>query len=199
MRESGLTEILPVIGTSDILACVPLFSTPSPLRAHGRERLQWLRAWQLAACLSPSFVSILSSLGAGCSGLMAATSFVYWFGSNVFSLTPWTSEESFSHCLGPMEKVSYFHKHERDPCPLAALKPYYHLGWFLQFQRNETRQLQGGREDHCGMGWGYPVLLAPRLRRSIRNKWDHSDVFLGQSPKAIEIKAKQTNGNESNL
>ena len=123
-----------------IPACVLLFSTPNPLRAHSRawESLQGLRAWQLAACLSPSFVSILSSLRAGCSGLMAAASFVYWFGNNIFSLTPWTSEESFSHCLGPMEKVSYFHKHKRDPCPLAALQPRYHLGWFLRFQRNKT-------------------------------------------------------------
>lgn len=55
MLEAGLTEVIPLTGTSTISGIsILLFSILNPLRVHSRESLQWWRAWQWAACLSPS-------------------------------------------------------------------------------------------------------------------------------------------------
>ena len=75
------------------LSCLGPVSSPilSPLRVHG---------WGVAAgaeglAAGHPFVSILSFLRAhcrgGCSGLMAAISFVYWNGRQRFSFTYWWS------------------------------------------------------------------------------------------------------------
>lgn len=56
MQESGLVEIIPLMCTSDYLgADILSFPIPSPLWEHGWGWLQWLRAWQQAAPLSPSW------------------------------------------------------------------------------------------------------------------------------------------------
>ena len=132
------------------LACDRRFRHPGlcpaflhPESPQGTQSGETAAAEGLAAgSLSGSiFGSILSSLGAGCSGSMAATSFVYWFGSNVFSLTPWTSEESFPHCLGPTEKVSYFHKHRGI---LAHLLPLSHIITLVDF--SDFKEM---KQDNC--------------------------------------------------
>ena len=60
MRKSGLTEIIILICTSAIWGQYPVFSHPESLQ---------------------------SVFGGHCSGLMATTSFVYWYGRQHFSFT----------------------------------------------------------------------------------------------------------------
>ena len=76
-----------------------------------------------------------------------------------------------------MEKVSYFQKHKRDPVHLLPFSHVIILVDFFDFKGIEQETVQGGREDHCGVGGGCPVLLAPQFLGSIGNKWDRSSVF----------------------
>ena len=54
MQESGLTEIIPLKCTSAIWGQYPAFLHPESPQGAQLQGLQWLRAWQWAARLSPS-------------------------------------------------------------------------------------------------------------------------------------------------